>query len=105
MADFDERAGRRADQLRSDIDHGRTGDKVAFPDPAAAPLGTDDEAAGAAPPPSSPARAMDEERVERRMSNPQRSSAILDGGPAYALSAVIVIGVLLVMFFSITNLR
>ena len=25
---------------------GRTGDKVAFPDPAAAPLGTDEEAAG-----------------------------------------------------------
>jgi hypothetical protein len=34
------------DQLRSDIDHGRTGDKVDFPDPAAAPLGTDEEAAG-----------------------------------------------------------
>jgi hypothetical protein len=34
------------EQLRSDIDHGRTGDKVNFPDPAAAPLGTDDEAAG-----------------------------------------------------------
>lgn len=38
-----------ADRLRSDIDAGRTADKVAFPDPAAAPLGTDDEAAGAAP--------------------------------------------------------
>jgi hypothetical protein len=34
------------DQLRSDIDSGRTGDKVAFRDPAAAPLGTDEEAAG-----------------------------------------------------------
>jgi len=33
-------------QLRADIDSGRTGDKVAFPDPAAAPLGTDEEAAG-----------------------------------------------------------
>lgn len=33
-------------QLRRDIDSGRTGDKVAAPDPAAAPLGTDDEAAG-----------------------------------------------------------
>ena len=35
-----------ADQLRHDIDQGRTGDKVAWPDPASAPLGTDEEAAG-----------------------------------------------------------
>ena len=34
------------DRLRSDIDHGQAGDKVDFPDPAAAPLGTDEEAAG-----------------------------------------------------------
>lgn len=33
--------------LRGDIDSGRTGDKISHPDPAAAPLGTDDEAAGA----------------------------------------------------------
>lgn len=32
--------------LRREIDSGRTGDKIAWPDPAAAPLGTDDEAAG-----------------------------------------------------------
>jgi len=37
------------DRLRSDIDSGRTGDKVATSDPAAAPLGTDDEAAGTPP--------------------------------------------------------
>lgn len=35
-----------ADRLRSDIDSGRTGDKVRAPDPAAAPLGADEEAAG-----------------------------------------------------------
>lgn len=34
------------DRLRHDIDQGRAGDKVPFADPAAAPLGTDDEAAG-----------------------------------------------------------
>jgi hypothetical protein len=34
------------EQLRDDIDHGRTGDKVSVSDPAAAPLGTDEEAAG-----------------------------------------------------------
>ena len=43
-------------QLRHDIDTGRTGEKVAAPDPAAAPLGTDDEAAGT--PPSAEAVAM-----------------------------------------------
>lgn len=37
------------DQLRDRIDSGRTGEKVAFPDPAAAPLGTDAEAGGAPP--------------------------------------------------------
>lgn len=34
------------DQLRKRIDSGVTGEKVGFPDPAAAPLGTDDEASG-----------------------------------------------------------
>jgi len=34
------------ERLRRDIDLGKTRDKVPFPDPAAAPLGTDDEAAG-----------------------------------------------------------
>ena len=38
-----------ADRLRHEIDSGRTGDKVAGPDPAAAPLGTDDEAADRPP--------------------------------------------------------
>jgi hypothetical protein len=37
------------DRLRHDIDHGRAGDKVDAADPAAAPLGTDDEAAGHSP--------------------------------------------------------
>jgi hypothetical protein len=38
-------------QLRNDIDSGRTGDKVDAIDPAAAPLGTDEEAAGRSPSP------------------------------------------------------
>jgi hypothetical protein len=36
----------RPDQLRRRIDAGETGDKVPAFDPAAAPLGTDDEAGG-----------------------------------------------------------
>lgn len=39
---------RSGEQLRADIDSGRTGDKVDHPDPATAPLGTDAEAGGAA---------------------------------------------------------
>jgi hypothetical protein len=42
----DKSRGATAEQLRADIDSGRTGDKVAFPDPSAAPLGTDEEAGG-----------------------------------------------------------
>lgn len=38
-----------ADSLRQAIDSGRTGEKADWPDPAAAPLGTDDEAAGNPP--------------------------------------------------------
>ena len=34
------------EQLRDQIDSGRTGEKVGYPDPAAAPLGTDAEAGG-----------------------------------------------------------
>ena len=40
------RPGSTTEQLRHDIDRGRTGDKVDAIDPAAAPLGTDEEAAG-----------------------------------------------------------
>jgi len=41
--------GKTTSQLRDDIDSGRTGEKVPYGDPAAAPLGTDDEAGGRAP--------------------------------------------------------
>jgi hypothetical protein len=35
-----------SDRLRHEIETGQTGDKIDYPDPAAAPLGTDDEASG-----------------------------------------------------------
>ena len=41
--------GPTTEQLRRDIDKGRAGSKADYPDPAAAPLGTDDEAAGSPP--------------------------------------------------------
>jgi hypothetical protein len=58
-----------ADQLRHEIDRGETRDKVAYPDPAAAPLGTDDEAAGT--PPSAEAVEM----VRREEIEPGRKGA------------------------------
>ncbi len=55
------------DQLRAAIDGGQTRDKVAFPDPAAAPLGTDEEAAGTPLPPAA-VRATYERETSRRVS-------------------------------------
>jgi len=46
-----------ATRLRDGIDRGGAGDKVGFSDPAAAPLGTDDEAAGFGPTPAQVAEA------------------------------------------------
>lgn len=37
------------DQLRASIDRGAQGDKVDWPDPAAVPLGADEEAGGQSP--------------------------------------------------------
>jgi hypothetical protein len=51
-----------SDQLKHDIDAGRTGDKVCASDPAAAPLGTDEEAAGAPIDPLLLAKVRDAER-------------------------------------------
>jgi hypothetical protein len=45
------RSGATGAQLKHDIDSGRTGDKIPVFDPAAAPLGTDEEAAGTPTPP------------------------------------------------------
>jgi hypothetical protein len=50
-------------QLKRDIDAGRTGDKVAFPDPGLSPLGTDDEAAGQSPRPEAVALARNQEKA------------------------------------------
>jgi|ADGO01.1.fsa_nt_gi hypothetical protein len=46
IAEENKRSNGAAARLRADIDSGRTGEKVDWPDPAAAPLGTDEEAAG-----------------------------------------------------------
>ena len=80
-----------ADRLRHAIDSGRTGDKVAFPDPAAAPLGTDDEAAGHAPTVDERAIAA---RAERRVGSPDRKLDL--SAPALAaLVAAMLLGLAL----------
>jgi len=64
------------DQLRAAINCGRTGEKAAYPDPAAAPLGTDEEAAGT--PISSQAcaqaYAMETQRARPRQRDPARTA-------------------------------
>jgi uncharacterized protein HemX len=61
--------------LRHDIDHGRTGDKVDWPDPAAAPLGTDDEAGAS----QTPSPIVESARAAERtgpIARPQRTSGL-----------------------------
>jgi hypothetical protein len=82
------------DQLRADIDRGRTGDKVRVGDPAAAPLGTDDEAAGRPP------RAADVERARRE----ETAREVPRGQPArvslafIAAALIFVVAVVLVVY-------
>jgi cobalamin biosynthesis Mg chelatase CobN len=75
------------EQLRRDIDAGRAGSKVKAPDPAAAPLGTDDEAAGT---PASP-EAVLAARQQEVESSPVRTEGEdegLDAG-SYAYASII----------------
>ncbi|WYK04615.1 hypothetical protein DWF04_000865 [Cereibacter sphaeroides f. sp. denitrificans] len=68
-------AGNTTDRLRHDIDRGGAADKVSFMDPAAAPLGTDDEAAGTPPSPEQIARAREmEARPTDRSANASSQS-------------------------------
>jgi hypothetical protein len=85
------------DRLRSDIDSGRTGDKVPANDPAAAPLGTDDEAAGT--PPSRGAvdlaRQHEVTRAPQAKQEDQRFGSVMVFGAIVAGLAVLLIGCVL----------
>jgi hypothetical protein len=61
-------------QLREDIQRGHTGDKVKVRDPAAAPLGTDEEAAGRPVPAIAAQRARDAETNSPIETDPDRSN-------------------------------
>lgn len=81
-----------ADQLRADIDAGRTGDKVAGSDPAAAPLGADAEAGGNPPSAQEVSHARAEETARTRAPRgdapkPERSRAGFGGRTAGAIVA------------------
>jgi hypothetical protein len=67
---MDRKSAPTTDRLRHDIDRGRTGEKVAYSDPAASPLGTDDEAAGTPPSPEAIAHAHAQEMSGGRHSAP-----------------------------------
>ncbi|HYG88076.1 MAG TPA: hypothetical protein VD978_17645 [Azospirillum sp.] len=87
-----------AQRLRYDIDSGRTGDKIPFPDPAAAPLGTDAEAAGMRDAETAPPGAP--HTGARYPEGHQRGSEIGAGkglGVAVASMIVVVLVVLVVM--------
>jgi hypothetical protein len=64
------------EQLRIAIDRGLTGDKVDAADPAAAPLGTDDEAGGASNTSEQVRLAASYELRQRPMQKAQRTSGL-----------------------------
>lgn len=81
------REPRNVEQLRDDIDSGRTGDKVPVADPAAAPLGSDDEAAGTRTPTSAgPGSA------ERPEAGPVKAHSLSSDGARKTRVAIIVGG-------------
>jgi hypothetical protein len=62
-------------QAKDRTDRGKTHDKVNFPDPAAAPLGTDEEAGGASTSPEDIARAEREREPSYDKHRPGEASA------------------------------
>ncbi|NDW59941.1 hypothetical protein G0P98_25995 [Yangia sp. PrR004] len=91
-------------QVRDRIDHGETGEKVDFSDPAVAPLGTDAEAGG----PSRPVVPRPNVRSEgggqqRSLNHTPRTPAQLQNGSSGWLGillAIICIAAVLVALFS-----
>jgi hypothetical protein len=65
------------DRFRKDIDRGRAGDKTDYPDPAAAPLGTDDEAGGH-PATEEQLRIAREAEIRRRPSERKEEAPAVD---------------------------
>jgi hypothetical protein len=79
-----------AEQLRHSIDRGRTRDKLPMHDPAAAPLGTDEEAGGTPPTPEQVAAAAQLEMAQRVLRGDTRTS-----------NAVILVAILLTVVVTV----
>ena len=71
-------------QLRRDVESGATGDKTPMLDPAASPLGTDDEAAGQPTPP----RQVDAVRRHERETRPANAAIGTGSSPDAAWQRV-----------------
>ena len=88
------------DALRHQIDFGQTSDKVPFPDPATAPLGTDDEAAGRPPSPRERRTAWLHEKTIGRLLNASRAKPDHEGEawvtPVF-IAGIILCGVVIVL--------
>lgn len=98
-----------ASRLRRDLDSGRGNDKVDYPDPATAPLGTDDEAAGTPITPEQAEMARDQEiRHSARAApppdqRPSKTPAIAQSEPGMGrwVMKAIVLAIGLVVIFII----
>jgi hypothetical protein len=82
-----------AARLRADIDSGRTGDKVPGADPAAAPLGTDEEAGGTPTAPEAIAQARQQETARPHETRPRR-------GPGHAWIQIAIVALLAGVFIA-----
>lgn len=81
------------DQIRDAIDSGKTGEKLDFPDPAVAPLGTDAEAGGN--PPTQVERGIEAEaQVDYRHAAPMNGLAIYLALIAGVMSLIVIIAIL-----------
>ncbi len=88
-----------AEQLRADIDTGRTGDKVAYPDPAAVPLGADDEtdAQSTRQKASEPAQARPSTQAEARKGTPSGNPETRSRSWLYIAGGIALLVILLLL--------
>ena len=92
-------------QLQDDIQSGRTGDKAPGFDPAAAPLGTDDEAGGSPVQPTEVRAARAAERASKPQQarpNASEPSRAPDGGPSRGLGTLEVLWMLMLGLVGLT---
>jgi hypothetical protein len=90
---------RNADQLRARIDSGETGEKMPWSDPAAAPLGTDDEAGGSPPTPVQVASAYRQETAGGVVSSPPSGRGLGAAWWIIGFTAVVALTLIAIPFF------